>query len=600
MLVLCAQVSSKSGILAVTNPQRVSTNMQVVDGALRSVRPAIASSSGGGGLNAASVRREDGIQEDVQHDGSSTGAETNNDGNDNDISVVESRKHGLFKEVFLAFEKLRIHLNNDMDEEDTSASIYMETTSVQVMTKFCQGLSKLYECCKDNELLPSMELTSEENSTEQSFVELVGILITKATGPPGSKYLSQAQRLCLELLQSMASSSSSLALELLVQIGGQAFLWQADDVVSNNNTHTFTGCEPLNNQAATIVSDTCLNKNAAWISKVRVLCRITELFSAHYTATHGTATKDTTACYKLLVPVMSGGLEALGPLEKAERTPSLSSCISVEKVADKVLTFLSLLLTTDGLRGPHYLANTEEILQILTSCSINIPMSKDAVFGEVLLTAVQQSVCMVKLLPIASDSESSQMLENVLQIFKQCFKGTTRLICSTESLQSIIAPLFKDAIHIIDESERKEEIHVPFNINIKLATTLCESLYQVTFVTDIAAELFPYLCKLMNSGEPNLRRGASNLLTRIDFGGVLERTKKAELEANNVSQLSRELTQMSNQMLSERDRAVAAEEQVEELQKRYESLFANFECLKLQKDRLEQQVAVLSEGSAYT
>lgn len=328
------------------------------------------------------------------------------------------------------------------------------------------------------------------------------------------------------------------------------------------------------------------------------MCKITELFSTHFTATEGTI-EDTTACYKLLVPVMGGGLEALLPLEKAEQTLS-SSYLTLEKVADKVLTFLSLLLTTEGSRAPHYLANTKEILQILTACSINMPRSKDAVFGEVLLTAVKQSVIMVKLLPIASDSKSTQTLENSLQIFKQCFKGTSRLTCGTESLHSIIAPLFKDAIHIIDESERKEEILVPFDINIKLATTLCESLYQVTFVTDIAAELFPYLCKLMNSAEPNLRRGASNLLTRIDFGGVLERTKEAELKASSVAQLSRELTQMSHQMLSERDRAVAAEAQVEELDKRYESLFASFESLKLQKDRLEQQVAVLSEGSAYT
>lgn len=157
------------------------------------------------------------LQDDESSPSLSANSTENND--------VESQKYGLFKEVFRSFGKLRVHLNDHIDEEDTSASIYMETTSVQVMTKFCQGLSKLYECCKDNELFPSMDLTLEENSTEQHFVELVGILITKATGPPGSKYLSQAQRLCLELLQSMALSSSSLALELLVQVGGQAFLW---------------------------------------------------------------------------------------------------------------------------------------------------------------------------------------------------------------------------------------------------------------------------------------------------------------------------------------------------------------------------------------
>jgi len=586
MLVLCAQVSSKSGIMAVSNP-RISTNMKVVNGALRSVRRVSLS------------KTQQSVQNTVELVVS-----------DDELSAVGKRKRGLFNEVFCVFEKLRLHLSEDVVEEDLgTSSIYMESTSVQVMTKFCQGITKLYECCKDNELLPSIDITCDENSTERKFVELIETLLKKVTGPLGSKYLSQGQRLCLELLKNMASCSSSLALELLVQVGGGAFLWQfGDEPFESKNTDDRTEYETLNFEAATIVSDTCINIKVEGCAKVRVLCKIIDLFSFHISGSaEKTMMHHKLVSYKLLVPVVNGGLQALGFLEMAKKESILSGdCLSLEKVVNKVITFVTLLLSTKGSRRKHYLANTNEILQILTMCSTIMPSSKDVEFGKVLLTGVSESVSLIKTLPATTtyrEGVANEVVDDVLQIFKQCFEETSRLLPSNDSLQSIIAPLFESAIQTIEIQiiEESEEISVPpFDINIKIATTLCQSLCEVPFVSDIAVELFPLLCRLMNSGEADLRGAASDLLMKINIGRMLERTKQLELKASSAEHLEHEKIKISQQILSERGRADAAEKRVEELQKLNESLSENVNSLELQKERLEQQVAVLSEGSAYT
>jgi hypothetical protein len=87
-------------------------------------------------------------------------------------------------------------------------------------------LSKLYDSLQENEFKINGTVTTEEN-----FINLVAVCMTAGRGGAGTKYLTQVQRICLELLQNMVSRSSSKALETLAEIGGYAFFWYASQLI---------------------------------------------------------------------------------------------------------------------------------------------------------------------------------------------------------------------------------------------------------------------------------------------------------------------------------------------------------------------------------
>jgi len=195
LLILCSQVSSGAGIAALTTPARVGTNMQVVNGALRSVR---AANTGTQGVVA-----------------------TNDSGEAHPLVI--SKKHRLFLESFGALEGFKSYLNDDMsmalEIESGSSTVFVETILSQVLTRMAQGLSKLYEC------LQSEYNPGPRRSIETRFVDIVATVMSKAGGGQRSKYLTHAQRLCLELLENMGSQSPSPALVKLAEVGDRAFFW---------------------------------------------------------------------------------------------------------------------------------------------------------------------------------------------------------------------------------------------------------------------------------------------------------------------------------------------------------------------------------------
>ena len=195
LLILCAQISSEYGIQAIATPARVGTNMQVVNGALRSVREANAS--------------------------------TQNATYDIDLTDEARRKKAtLFVRAFSVLMRFQVFLTDEEamlleSESITSAStLFVETGLFNLLAKLSQGLSKLYECCKQAELSPNIE-----QNVEGGFLDLVLLILLKAAGPQRAKYINQAQRVCLDLLQSMASQSSALALKTLTIAADSAFFW---------------------------------------------------------------------------------------------------------------------------------------------------------------------------------------------------------------------------------------------------------------------------------------------------------------------------------------------------------------------------------------
>lgn len=188
LLSLCCQASSNIGVVA--GDVRVGTNMQVVNGALRSVR-------------------------NPHKDASSPSLP------DKRIRSprIDASRSKLFEFAFGVLTQYNTYMMNSENMRKTNESFpsSLDNTVLQVLTKLCQGLSHIYDCCKDNELLHS---AAAVNTNEVKFVELVST-VTSMASAPGSKYLTQVQRICFELLEKMSLNSSLLAYKALTRL----FYW---------------------------------------------------------------------------------------------------------------------------------------------------------------------------------------------------------------------------------------------------------------------------------------------------------------------------------------------------------------------------------------
>jgi hypothetical protein len=204
LLVVCNQLACNAGIRAAITPARVSTDMEVVNGALRSVR---------------------------------TPPEKKNSPRRSHSEVTEMWRENMFLDAFDVLDSFREHLEGDAaDFNESGLTLYMESTQVQVLAKFAGELSKLYDCCKDDEFLedksfdklvsfdkPLATRTSdagEEDAFVTRFVRLVVKVATETTSGPDARFPSQAQRSAIDLLRSMASNGSPEAFLNLTALAG--------------------------------------------------------------------------------------------------------------------------------------------------------------------------------------------------------------------------------------------------------------------------------------------------------------------------------------------------------------------------------------------
>jgi len=205
LLVLCAQLSCKAGSEAAVTPARISTNMQVVNGALRDM----GSSNVTKAAKTASQR-------------------------------IHSQTTDFYRKTMfnLALERIDCYRQfiEDSEAEDEHPAGGMEATQVQVLQKFVSCLGNLYDCCKENEMSQQggegddlaiqryFKISKQESGgAEHFFVNCLATVAETATGGP--RFLSQAQRAAVDLLRSMAKQGSSEAVLRCVMISGPWLFW---------------------------------------------------------------------------------------------------------------------------------------------------------------------------------------------------------------------------------------------------------------------------------------------------------------------------------------------------------------------------------------
>lgn len=196
LLILCCQTASYRGFVAAD--VRVGTNMQVVNGALRSVR----STSSGSSVVSSGTRSPKVL--DIEHI---------------EPFLMEKRSM-LFEHAFDRLLQLKEFLKEH--ETDIRGDGYVDSVHIQVLTRIGQGLAQLYESCKGNEL----SLDHQGGEKEAKFVDFVSLILSMARGNQRSKFLTQAQRPCLDLLKTMSVNGSSCAFEVIVSIGSKMVLNQ--------------------------------------------------------------------------------------------------------------------------------------------------------------------------------------------------------------------------------------------------------------------------------------------------------------------------------------------------------------------------------------
>eukprot|EP00956_Cyclotella_meneghiniana_P003572 scaffold4387_cov32-Cyclotella_meneghiniana.AAC.5 len=215
LMTLCAQLSCMSGMIASANAARVGTNMEVVGGALRSVR-------------AATVVDEHTKTEDTPLE-----------------PKLEEWRRRLFDLAFASLvADFREHLECSQDADETSNHYMIDSVSTQVLIKLTGELDKLYECCKNDEMKPgSVELrldilSVDDGSYESRFINLLIALADKCPSE-GSRFLNQVQRGVMTLLQSIASHSSLRAFKALTSLSGDRIFVRSTalsaDVINNES-----------------------------------------------------------------------------------------------------------------------------------------------------------------------------------------------------------------------------------------------------------------------------------------------------------------------------------------------------------------------------
>jgi hypothetical protein len=216
LLTQCCQLTCRAGTQAAITPASVGTNMEVVNGALKHV----------------DKNPHKATEKEILHQIS---------------AEVNQWREVFFLAAFDALDAYRDFLEQEVRyDTKLETSPFVETTQVQVLYKLALGLGKLYECCKNDEFAPeqaphigsrrhesriqrNLELDGEtelhQDDLEGRFVNFVAMLARTATGDPGARFLSQAQRAALELLRSMSSQSSDEAIRVLASMGGDSFFW---------------------------------------------------------------------------------------------------------------------------------------------------------------------------------------------------------------------------------------------------------------------------------------------------------------------------------------------------------------------------------------
>lgn len=502
LLTVSCQLSSKAGITAAVVPARVGTHMEVVNGALRSVRESRPQSA----KDAVEVMR---------------------------TATEEELRRNIFLESFESLESY-IELLENFNEKGKE----MNDIQLQVLHKFCAGLSQVFECCKGVELandqaqkskqfleslLGETAMGDKEDDLERRFVQMVKSALHLSTVNPSARFLNQAQRASLELLKSMAFYGSVEAFQALLKISGDANFSriEADVDESESGAVAVTDHRLLASEAS---GDLCGAISEGTIScecRLYVFHMVTCLFQSpgNGTGSKGQGDPRKRPCYKRVLPVIIAGFEAirecdLGDLQKIAHDVALEFCTVLKKL-------LSPMPTREELERIRRAQDLVEIVNAISErapekyidliCSVFSSGAKSSLKTAVLHDEFELSHEDSDLLP-----KSREHRTELLSLFRACFVG----LCSLNPRDPDLVGVARDALH---ECLKAIERGPTGSIRIKIGLGICEDICRFgEDVPGLVTGIFQFLCRLIVSESGPMRESANRVFQTAKVCDLLE------------------------------------------------------------------------------
>jgi hypothetical protein len=565
MLVVCCQLASRAGIQAATTPARVGTNMEVVNGALRSVR------------------------------GPQTPKVQSKELKPSHSMATELSRQNLFLEAFESLESYQELLDKEAREANGCLS---DDIRIQILHKFSSGLSKLHECCKDaefsvNNAERSLRLLKNEAVEEASddyleprFIKIIATVIRMAGVDPKSRFLNQAQRSSLDLLKSMALDGSCEAFKELVSLAERTFFLKreadGDDSQSGevDETHTYT---LLSFEAAAVVSEEVSKDSVSDECRVFVFAQTLSVFTSESEDVNPEKPKlpRRKRHYKLIVPIISQGLQSAARLETILGPSSKANYERLRPVDDIWKTFgccLSELLspvpvTKDLMKFPR-VAELIQIVEVaLESASPRYATGLCSIVASGASKALEVATLHDTFARANTESDigrkSKKHQAEVLKLFATCFEGCCALQQDDLFLRSIAQQTLDGAVEALLDATEAE----PTTADVRIEATLivCQTM-QKQKLESLVIYLFPLLCKLLTCKDARLRESVSDVFISVDVSRILQGAHSRYGEAEK--------------------RARQAEERAEVLSTQVEDLKRKNQALKLEVADLKASSAL--------
>ena len=562
LMVLCLQLSCRAGIQAAITPARVGTNMEVVNGALRSVGAS------------KSAKQQDSLPKKFSE------------------SVGVYRKE-LFVIAFRKLSEFQRHLDELVPEvEEGSNRFHIEPIQVQVLQRLVGGLAKLFECIKDDEICPRLRSDSrqsqgsariesphlENEDYEAKFVDLVVTVAIKSSSAH-SHFLSQAQRGALDLLREMAGQGSHHAIKGLASIAGPAFFWVTVGGLPDSECDG-AATDVLAREAAAAVSDEINNELVSDQTRAEVLCLLLSVFLSECekeswkfdsTSQKGLNRKRS---YKTFLPVMEIGLASA---EKLSESDSAHISGLLDTLWEKVQAVLTQMLSPIRIAShAPYISQASNLAELVKSSVAHAPAARFDDISAILSSGALKSI------DIASDQvsnigdtsqgdgkvRSKKRCGEALMIFRACISGLCKLQPESLMLQSISKQVFSE---VLDSITDKHDTRTLKNATVEIAVITCQAIKQTSGMEGLVVALFPQLCLLFTVDHPSLGREVASVMETVNIAQAVEDATSRRKEAER--------------------RAAAAE-------KLNEQLMVTIEELTEENIRLQRDIAVFSASSA--
>ena len=517
LMVLCNQLACTAGIHAAITPARVGTNMEVINGALRSV-------------GSPERGRNGTIRERVYSS-----------------DVVEMWRENLFLDAFDNLEEFREHL-----ESETEQTAILEPTQIQVLTKFANELSKLYDCCKQNEfkeditlsnhstfeslLAPALPSPTENDAMVVRYVRVVRTIAQITSSGKDSRFLSQAQRACMDNLKTMATDGSPEALLNLTVLSSAAFFAEREpqgkckkgvDILSHEMSSTLLEC-----YKSKALTDPC---------KVLILTRLLSLFLSD---NHGLVENGTIGTsYKLLVPILQEGLKSAKAIsqESAQATKNL-----LDNVWERMCLTLSRMLSPSIGKSSEQdsILHPADLIDIVNAATDNVPSSYSFDICTIVISGASRCLETVK-----KGRLSAEENEDFLNLFAACFSGMCKVRPQDAPTHGIAELVLESAFQSLESAPTEVDW------NVKSAHKVCEVLESTSNVEVVIIAVFSHLSKLVGVEEKSTRRAAGAVLASANIRGVVEDAEnqrmaaeeRARVAESRVAELERQIAELRKQ-----------------------------------------------------